>query len=182
MAHLDKEAEPIVVALMLGRSLSLDAASQQLLARWGLKMAYVAEHLHPAKRRNVPREHKVGLREGRLPRDSYVYAACFRGTPTGWNRLRTFDVYDSSGQTFEGKGYMLAMILGQLAIRVLGYPEATGKRPANLSPAVDVWVKQLVPQVAPVVVLPPDRCWGDDTLYRFTDELPFGRTVEPAPV
>ena len=173
MADLDNEAEPIVAALMRGTSVTLAPEGQALLARWALKVAYMAEFLHPAEQRHTPPDHRRLLRAGSFPPDTYVYAAAYNGIRAGWHRLRTFDIYDDLDQPrIVGKGYALTFILGRLALRVLGYPGATGDRPTELDPELLAWERQILPRVEPVVVLPPLRALRDGDLYRFTDALP----------
>jgi hypothetical protein len=173
MQGLDAEAESVVAGLMQGRALSLGTETQDLLVRWGLKVAYVAQYLHPAHRRFVPAEHRDGLRCGLFPADTLLHVAAYRGRHSGWHRFITFDIFDKGDETRAGgKGYLLTFSLAQLVIRVTGYPGATSNRSTELVPEQSGWVRQLLPRRGLFVDLPPTNVLGDDDFTRFSDELP----------
>jgi hypothetical protein len=170
MANLDAEAEPLVCALMGGRTIYLQPEAQDLLARWALKTAYVCEYLNAPELRFVPAEHRDELRRGILPGDTYVYVSCYRGVHAGWHRRRSFDLYENEARV-EGKGYILSFGLGELAVQVVGYPDIA-RRPIEVQPEGLAWERRLLPRFANSISLPPPRCITDDLVETYATMLP----------
>jgi hypothetical protein len=69
--NVEKVAQPILIPLVSGDQVELNAAMQLILATWATKTAMTAEHLHPSKV-VIHQDERTWLRKNLLP-------------PVGWN-------------------------------------------------------------------------------------------------
>jgi len=113
--HLEDQVIPWLVPMAKGIPMSLDAASQTVIARWAVKTAMALLSAEPGDQDLVPWEHRASLRDsGLVVADTWVGLFRWHGAPTlvtgegaaPWPHAsnRTLDDY-SALLAFEGLGF-----------------------------------------------------------------------------
>jgi len=59
------------------RAFVIDAETQELLARWILKLTTMGQFLHPEQERILTADHLRAVREGQIPPDTFIFTTAY---------------------------------------------------------------------------------------------------------
>jgi len=170
--HLEDAVIPLLVPMARGRVLSMDFASQALLARWAHKTAIALVTEDPEMRASVPAQHARALRfDGRVGHDTTVAFFAWSGGPVF--ATAHADIVDRRHPTAAREGYLAILAFREVGFCVMGFAEPL---PAN---EVIDWkipaMRQFWPPVAPRVHWPPPRV-DNSVLPVLLSSAPLRRT------